>query len=197
MSAAARPPTISPTTRTGVYVRSLICPKRPANPSFAACPLLANPERYDFRIETESLPTKRRYSRMVTHNGARSCAIPIATLRTPDERFADLLDWFYALTYTEDLEGYEGLRIHDVNVGAKNPKQRSPIIAASTNSRAINGITLRNHVQRRVLQRNSPRPVVPSTLVWTHMTTREPSKQWSHSRGGAKNTRLLMLPQFE
>ena len=41
----------------------------------------------------------------------------IESLRTPDERFADLPDWPYAPRYLDDLPGYEGLRMHYVDEG--------------------------------------------------------------------------------
>jgi len=41
----------------------------------------------------------------------------IEALRTPDSRFADLADWPYAPKYFDDLEGYEGLRMHYVDEG--------------------------------------------------------------------------------
>jgi haloalkane dehalogenase len=42
-------------------------------------------------------------------------------LRTPDQRFADLPDWPYAPNYRDDLAGYEGLRVHYVDAGSKDP----------------------------------------------------------------------------
>lgn len=41
-------------------------------------------------------------------------------LRTPDERFADLPDFPYSPNYVDDLEGYEGLRVHYVDEGPKD-----------------------------------------------------------------------------
>ncbi len=41
----------------------------------------------------------------------------IKSLRTPDERFANLPGWPYAPNYVEDLPGYEGLRMHYVDEG--------------------------------------------------------------------------------
>ena len=38
-------------------------------------------------------------------------------LRTPDERFADLPGYDFDPHYIDDLEGYEGLRVHYVNTG--------------------------------------------------------------------------------
>ncbi len=39
------------------------------------------------------------------------------TLRTPEERFSALDGWPYAPSYVDDLEGYEGMRAHYVDVG--------------------------------------------------------------------------------
>jgi pimeloyl-ACP methyl ester carboxylesterase len=44
-------------------------------------------------------------------------AMPIAALRTPDERFADLPDFAFAPHYRDDLPGYEGLRLHYLDEG--------------------------------------------------------------------------------
>jgi haloalkane dehalogenase len=44
----------------------------------------------------------------------------IEALRTPDDRFADLEGWSYEPRYFEDLEGYEGLRMHYVDEGPKD-----------------------------------------------------------------------------
>ena len=41
------------------------------------------------------------------------------SLRTPDERFADLPDWSYDPNYVDDLPGYEGLRVHYVDEGPR------------------------------------------------------------------------------
>jgi len=45
------------------------------------------------------------------------------SLRTPDERFADLPDWPYAPNYIDDLDGYAGLRMHYVDEGPKDATQ--------------------------------------------------------------------------
>lgn len=39
--------------------------------------------------------------------------------RTPDERFANLPDYDFAANYLDDLEGYEGLRVHYLDEGPK------------------------------------------------------------------------------
>lgn len=44
----------------------------------------------------------------------------IEALRTPDDRFADIPDFDYPVSYAEDLHGYEGLRIAYVDVGQKD-----------------------------------------------------------------------------
>jgi haloalkane dehalogenase len=41
----------------------------------------------------------------------------INALRTPDARFSNLPGWDYAPNYIDDLEGYEGLRMHYVDEG--------------------------------------------------------------------------------
>jgi pimeloyl-ACP methyl ester carboxylesterase len=41
-------------------------------------------------------------------------------LRTPDERFDSLLGYDFAPNYVDDLEGYEGLRVHYVDEGARD-----------------------------------------------------------------------------
>lgn len=41
----------------------------------------------------------------------------IEVVRTPEERFIDVPDFDYAPNYTEDLPGYEGLRMHLVDEG--------------------------------------------------------------------------------
>lgn len=46
------------------------------------------------------------------------------TVRTPDDRFADLPDWPYQPNYISDLSGYEGLRMHYVDEG---PKVGAPV----------------------------------------------------------------------
>ena len=38
-------------------------------------------------------------------------------LRTPDERFENLADWPHAPNYVDDLDGYEGVRVHYVDTG--------------------------------------------------------------------------------
>jgi len=43
-----------------------------------------------------------------------------SALRTPDERFADLPDFDYAVSYIDDLAGYEGLRLAYVDAGSKD-----------------------------------------------------------------------------
>lgn len=44
----------------------------------------------------------------------------IEALRTPEERFAELPGWPYAPHYLEDLQGYEGLRVHYIDEGPKD-----------------------------------------------------------------------------
>ncbi|MEM7441312.1 MAG: haloalkane dehalogenase [Pseudomonadota bacterium] len=44
------------------------------------------------------------------------------TLRTPDDRFAGLQDWPYAPKYIDDLQGYDGLRVHYVDEGPRDAK---------------------------------------------------------------------------
>lgn len=44
----------------------------------------------------------------------------IASLRTPDDRFANLFGWPFAPRYVENLKGYEGLRMHYVDEGPKD-----------------------------------------------------------------------------
>jgi pimeloyl-ACP methyl ester carboxylesterase len=46
----------------------------------------------------------------------------IASLRTPDERFANLPGWPFAPRYVEGLKGYEGLRMHYVDEGPREAK---------------------------------------------------------------------------
>lgn len=41
----------------------------------------------------------------------------VKALRTPDDRFENLPGWHYAPRYVDDLEGYEGLRMHYVDEG--------------------------------------------------------------------------------
>ncbi len=41
----------------------------------------------------------------------------VAALRTPDERFSNLPHWSFAPRYLDGLPGYEGLRLHYVDVG--------------------------------------------------------------------------------
>ena len=43
----------------------------------------------------------------------------IAALRTPDDRFTDLPDFPYEPHYLEDLPGFEGLRLHYLDEGAR------------------------------------------------------------------------------
>lgn len=43
--------------------------------------------------------------------------MPIEALRTPDERFADLPDFAYPVTYAEDVAGIEGLRLAWLDLG--------------------------------------------------------------------------------
>ena len=43
--------------------------------------------------------------------------MPIEAVRTPDERFATLPDYGFAPNYVETLPGYEGLRVHYLDVG--------------------------------------------------------------------------------
>ncbi len=42
------------------------------------------------------------------------------TVRTPDERFANLPDFPYEANYVDDLDGYETLRVHYVNEGPRH-----------------------------------------------------------------------------
>ena len=44
----------------------------------------------------------------------------VKALRTPDDRFKDLPDWPYEPNYIDDLAGYEGLRMHYVDEGARS-----------------------------------------------------------------------------
>lgn len=44
----------------------------------------------------------------------------VEALRTPDGRFADLPDFPFAPNYTSDLAGYEGLRMHYVDIGPRD-----------------------------------------------------------------------------
>lgn len=46
--------------------------------------------------------------------------MPTEALRTDDARFASLPDWPYVPNYVEDLNGYEGLRMHFVDEGPKD-----------------------------------------------------------------------------
>ena len=48
--------------------------------------------------------------------------MPVAALRTPDDRFAYLPGWPYAPRYIDDLPGYEGLRMHYVDEGPKTAR---------------------------------------------------------------------------
>ena len=43
-------------------------------------------------------------------------------LRTPDERFTDLPGYEFAPHYVDDLHGYVGLRVHYVDVGARDAR---------------------------------------------------------------------------
>ncbi len=43
-------------------------------------------------------------------------------LRTPDERFSDLPGYDYAPNYVEDLQGYDGLRVHYVDIGGRDAR---------------------------------------------------------------------------
>ncbi len=45
----------------------------------------------------------------------------IDALRTPDERFTNLPGWGYAPHYIDDLSGYDGLRMHFVDEGPRDP----------------------------------------------------------------------------
>lgn len=45
---------------------------------------------------------------------------PIEVLRTPDERFADLPDFPYPPRYVSDMPGFEGLRVHYLDVGSQD-----------------------------------------------------------------------------
>ncbi|MFT4768607.1 MAG: haloalkane dehalogenase [Glaciecola sp.] len=47
----------------------------------------------------------------------------VEALRTPDERFENLPDFDYPVSYTEDLAGYEGLRAAWIDVGPKDADQ--------------------------------------------------------------------------
>ena len=44
----------------------------------------------------------------------------VEAVRTPEERFENLAGWDYAPNYIDDLEGYEGLRMHYVDEGPKD-----------------------------------------------------------------------------
>ena len=44
----------------------------------------------------------------------------IASVRTPDDRFTDLEDWPYEPRYIEGLPGFEGLRLHYIDVGPED-----------------------------------------------------------------------------
>jgi len=46
--------------------------------------------------------------------------IAVDALRTPGDRFADLLDFPFPPHYVDDLPGYEGLRAHYLDVGPRN-----------------------------------------------------------------------------
>ena len=42
------------------------------------------------------------------------------SLRTPDERFANLDGYDFEPNYLDDLEGYEGLRMHYIDIGPRD-----------------------------------------------------------------------------
>jgi hypothetical protein len=44
----------------------------------------------------------------------------VEALRTPDDRFRGLPGWDHPPSYVEDLPGYEGLRIHYVDLGPRD-----------------------------------------------------------------------------
>jgi len=46
--------------------------------------------------------------------------VTIKALRTPDDRFADLPDFDYPVSYADDLPGYEGLRAAWIDAGPKD-----------------------------------------------------------------------------
>ncbi len=46
--------------------------------------------------------------------------MPIPALRTPEERFAAIPDFDFAVRYVDDLPGYEGLRIATIDTGPKD-----------------------------------------------------------------------------
>lgn len=48
--------------------------------------------------------------------------MPVQSLRTPEERFANIPEWPYAPAYAEDLAGYEGLRVHYVDEGPRDAR---------------------------------------------------------------------------
>lgn len=54
------------------------------------------------------------------HTQVTPGALLTTALRTPDERFVGLKGWSYAPKYIEDLPGYEGLRLHYIDVGKPN-----------------------------------------------------------------------------
>jgi haloalkane dehalogenase/tRNA(adenine34) deaminase len=47
----------------------------------------------------------------------------IAALRTPDEKFVDLPNYAFAPHYIDDLAGYDGLRLHYLDEGARTAQQ--------------------------------------------------------------------------
>ncbi|GAB4516510.1 MAG: haloalkane dehalogenase [Amphiplicatus sp.] len=51
----------------------------------------------------------------------------IKALRTPDERFSNLPGWPYQPRYVEDLPGYEGLRMHYVDVAPEGRPKDGPV----------------------------------------------------------------------
>jgi hypothetical protein len=44
---------------------------------------------------------------------------PLEALRTPDDRFADLPDFPYPPHYVSDLPGFEGLRVHYLDLAQR------------------------------------------------------------------------------
>jgi hypothetical protein len=45
----------------------------------------------------------------------------VDALRTPDDRFAGLPDFPYGPHYLDDLNGFEGLRLHYLDRGTETP----------------------------------------------------------------------------
>jgi hypothetical protein len=78
---------------------------------------------------------------------------PIEALRTPDERFADLPDFPYPPRYVSYLPGFEGLRVHYLDVGLQDAyglvgpgggegllgprRPRAPAVRGQTGSRSL------------------------------------------------------------